>query len=315
MFDGYILQRLMCWAGMFCWGESLAKLGASGGTGARGAAGEVSFTAWRRGLICGEAENSGEDWDSTANALTRRMSSDCSPHGGRVRTARCVWRRCMQQRSRLWVMGIKLLRGLRLRIAPCVAGVHWISSIPIRGCARWKMCWGASLTASIADARITTNKNLADLPGASCAGCIFRRGCAVVWRTLELARSAHGLWLRLRRRWPRLSCLCISNPILHPADLVSIAAGTAGRRAIGPMGGGEAASRRTGGAMNWGRCANWATCGFRSKQALAVMVPSVPIRPEWNVLVNPYCIGAFGEVKVRGYCSRFVFDARMFAVR
>jgi RES domain-containing protein len=48
----------------------------------------------------------------------------------------------------------------------------------------------------------------------------------------------------------------------------------------------------------------------RSKQALAVLVPAVPIRGEWNVLVNPLH-PRIGEIKVHE--SRpFAFDERMF---
>jgi RES domain-containing protein len=52
---------------------------------------------------------------------------------------------------------------------------------------------------------------------------------------------------------------------------------------------------------------------IRDKRSLAVMVPSVPIRPEWNVLVNPLH-PRIGEVRIES-ATPFVFDARMFAMR
>ena len=52
---------------------------------------------------------------------------------------------------------------------------------------------------------------------------------------------------------------------------------------------------------------------IRSQQSLAVLVPSVPIQPEWNVLVNPLH-PRIGEVKHEP-AQPFVFDARMFSGR
>jgi RES domain-containing protein len=52
---------------------------------------------------------------------------------------------------------------------------------------------------------------------------------------------------------------------------------------------------------------------IRDQRSLAVMVPSVPIRPEWNVLVNPLH-SLIGEVQIEA-AKPFVFDARMFAAR
>ena len=48
----------------------------------------------------------------------------------------------------------------------------------------------------------------------------------------------------------------------------------------------------------------------RDRSSLALMVPSVPIRAEWNVLINPLhpCIN---ELKIDAP-QPFVFDARMF---
>ena len=52
---------------------------------------------------------------------------------------------------------------------------------------------------------------------------------------------------------------------------------------------------------------------MHSMASLALMVPSVPIRAEWNVLVNPLHPRA-GELKV-GPPQPFLFDARMFEHR
>lgn len=52
---------------------------------------------------------------------------------------------------------------------------------------------------------------------------------------------------------------------------------------------------------------------IRDNQSLAVLAPSVPIRSEWNILVNPLHSG-IGDVKVEA-AQPFVFDARMFAGR
>jgi RES domain-containing protein len=52
---------------------------------------------------------------------------------------------------------------------------------------------------------------------------------------------------------------------------------------------------------------------IRDRTSLAVMVPSVPIRPEWNVLVNPLH-RQIGEIIIEAMMP-FVFDARMFTAR
>jgi RES domain-containing protein len=49
---------------------------------------------------------------------------------------------------------------------------------------------------------------------------------------------------------------------------------------------------------------------IRSNASLALMVPSVPIRAEWNVLVNPLH-PRMGELRIEP-AQPFVFDARMF---
>ncbi len=50
---------------------------------------------------------------------------------------------------------------------------------------------------------------------------------------------------------------------------------------------------------------------IRSKQSLAVLVPSVPIRQEWNILINPLNPG-IGKLKLESV-QPFTFDARMFS--
>jgi RES domain-containing protein len=47
-----------------------------------------------------------------------------------------------------------------------------------------------------------------------------------------------------------------------------------------------------------------------ARSSLAMMVPSVPIRAEWNVLVNPLDL-RIGELQI-DLPQPFVFDARMF---
>ncbi len=49
---------------------------------------------------------------------------------------------------------------------------------------------------------------------------------------------------------------------------------------------------------------------MRDRSSLALMVPSVPIRVEWNVLVNPFH-PRMAELKIDAP-QPFVFDARMF---
>jgi RES domain-containing protein len=49
---------------------------------------------------------------------------------------------------------------------------------------------------------------------------------------------------------------------------------------------------------------------IRSRSSLALQVPSVPIRVEWNVLLNPLH-PRIGELKIEP-AQPFVFDARMF---
>ena len=52
---------------------------------------------------------------------------------------------------------------------------------------------------------------------------------------------------------------------------------------------------------------------IRSQASLALQVPSVPIRSEWNVLVNALH-SRIGEVRIDP-AQPFIFDARMFALK
>ncbi|MFZ1012054.1 MAG: RES domain-containing protein, partial [Terracidiphilus sp.] len=49
---------------------------------------------------------------------------------------------------------------------------------------------------------------------------------------------------------------------------------------------------------------------IRDRDSLAIQVPSVPIRPEWNVLLNPLH-PRMVELRIDA-AQPFVFDARMF---
>ena len=51
----------------------------------------------------------------------------------------------------------------------------------------------------------------------------------------------------------------------------------------------------------------------RSAQSLAILVPSVPIRPEWNVLVNPLHPG-LAQLQIAPP-KPFHFDTRIFSAR
>ena len=59
-----------------------------------------------------------------------------------------------------------------------------------------------------------------------------------------------------------------------------------------------------------GTARNLGDTWIRDRSSLALMVPSVPIRVEWNVLINP-THPRIGELKI-DKAQPFVFDARMF---
>jgi RES domain-containing protein len=124
------------------------------------------------------------------------------------------------------------------------------------------------------------------------------RGVPMVYASTSLALAAIELFVHL-------------EPNQAPADLVSIAAEL-------PAGEPEIRWEAAALPLNW-----WADTlepvrelgdsWIRDKQSLAVIVPSVPIRQEWNVLLNPLH-PRIGEVRIESP-QPFVFDARMFAGR
>jgi RES domain-containing protein len=124
------------------------------------------------------------------------------------------------------------------------------------------------------------------------------RGVPMVYGSTSLALAAIELFVHL-------------EPNQAPEDLVSIAA---------ELPEGEPALRWDLAALpeQWwgdelGPMRGLGDDWVRDRRSLAVMVPSVPIRPEWNVLVNPLH-PRIGEVRI-GAAKPFVFDARMFAAR
>jgi RES domain-containing protein len=120
------------------------------------------------------------------------------------------------------------------------------------------------------------------------------RGVRMVYCSSSLALAAIELFVHL-------------EPAQAPADLVAVAAtlpdGEPGR-AIGPseLADGWWADVETTRALG--------DAWIRSGASLAIQVPSVPIRSEWNVLVNPGH-AHMSELRV-GLGERFEFDARMF---
>ena len=124
------------------------------------------------------------------------------------------------------------------------------------------------------------------------------RGVPMVYASTSLALAAIELFVHI-------------EPRLIPDDLVSIAA---------ELPEGEPSQRWEGDLLpaDWwsdelGPMRALGDTWIRGKQALAVLVPSVPIRPEWNVLINPLH-PRIGAVKVDAV-QPFVFDPRMFAAR
>jgi len=121
------------------------------------------------------------------------------------------------------------------------------------------------------------------------------RGVPMVYASTSLALAAMELFVHL-------------EPNQQPNDLVAIAA---------QLPEGEPAERLHPGALP----PRWWSDDFEplraigdrwigEKRSLALLVPSVPIRPEWNVLVNPLHPRA-GEIRVE-LSEPFVFDARIF---
>ena len=120
------------------------------------------------------------------------------------------------------------------------------------------------------------------------------RGVPVVYTSTSLALAAIELFMHL-------------EPSLAPDDLVAIAAtlpdGEPARTVIPadlpPDWHGDLARSRELG-DEW----------IRSGSSLALQVPSVPIPPEWNVLINP-AHPRFLELRIDAP-QPFIFDARMF---
>ena len=124
------------------------------------------------------------------------------------------------------------------------------------------------------------------------------RGVPMVYSSSSLALAAIEYFVHL-------------EPNQAPTDLVAIAA---------ELPEGEPALRWDGEALpaSWWseELAPMRTLGdawIRDKATLAVLAPSVPIRGEWNVLVNPLHSRA-GEIAIQAP-QPFVFDARMFLLR
>ena len=124
------------------------------------------------------------------------------------------------------------------------------------------------------------------------------RGVAMVYASSSLALAAVELFVHL-------------EPNLAPRDLVSIAA---------ELPEGEPGLEWDAAALpaNWwgdelGPMRELGDGWVQGRRSLAVIVPSVPIRGDWNVLVNPLH-GRIGEVRVVDV-QPFVFDARMFGTR
>jgi RES domain-containing protein len=120
----------------------------------------------------------------------------------------------------------------------------------------------------------------------------------MVYASTSLALAAIELFVHL-------------EPNQAPGDLVSIAA---------DLPEGEPGLRWDAAALpaNWwsdelGPVRELGDAWIRDKRSLAVMAPSVPIRLEWNVLVNPMH-PRIAAVEI-GAPQPFVFDVRMFAAR
>jgi RES domain-containing protein len=124
------------------------------------------------------------------------------------------------------------------------------------------------------------------------------RGVPMVYASTSLALAAIELFVHL-------------EPNQAPRDLVSIAA---------KLPEGEPAMRWDAAVLpeKWwsdelGPMREMGDGWIRSKQSLAVLVPSVPIRQEWNVFVNPLH-PRIGDLQIESP-QPFVFNARMFAAR
>jgi RES domain-containing protein len=120
------------------------------------------------------------------------------------------------------------------------------------------------------------------------------RGVPMVYTSTSLALAAIELFVHLEPNLAPDDLVAISAtlPEAEPARTIQISDLPPDWRAN------EAAPRAIG--DEW----------IRSGSSLALRVPSVPIRPEWNVLINPLH-PRVGELKIDPP-QPFVFDARMF---
>jgi RES domain-containing protein len=124
------------------------------------------------------------------------------------------------------------------------------------------------------------------------------RGVPMVYASTSLALAAIELFVHL-------------EPNLIPVDLVSI---------LAELPEGEHVTRWDADVLpsDWwgdelGPVRELGDEWIRGRKSLALWVPSVPIRQEWNVLVNPLH-PRIAEVRIEAV-QPFVFDARMFAGR
>jgi len=125
------------------------------------------------------------------------------------------------------------------------------------------------------------------------------RGVPMVYASTSLALAAIELFVHLEPAQAPADLVCISAALpegepaktLAPADLTpnwwadDAAAGVAATRDLGDA---------------------W----VKARSSLALLVPSVPIRQEWNVLLNPLH-PRMDELRIEPP-GPFVFDARMF---
>jgi RES domain-containing protein len=131
------------------------------------------------------------------------------------------------------------------------------------------------------------------------AGRWNSRGVPIVYASTSLSLAAIELFVHL-------------EPGLAPSDLVYLAAelpqGEPGRTLspseLPPDWWTDDAAAGTG--LTRGLGDAW----IRDRTSLALMVPSVPIRSEWNMLLNPLHAG-MKELRIEPP-QPFVFDARMF---
>lgn len=125
------------------------------------------------------------------------------------------------------------------------------------------------------------------------------RGVPMVYCSSSLALAAIELFVHLEPNQAPDDLISISAILPHgePAQTIEAAA-------LPPQWWTDEALSGSGSARDLGD--QW----IRSHSSLALVVPSVPIRPEWNVLVNPLH-PQIAALKIDPP-QPFVFDARMF---